>query len=58
MKKFIDRKDRKQLDPVLMSMQQASISKTLALTSDAIKNGTIEVIRVPESVKRKLKQAA
>ena len=48
----------KQYDPVALVMKQASIIKTLALTSAAIKNGTITVIRVPDSAKRKLKQSA
>lgn len=54
----MDTKDRKRHDPVAMVMKQASVIKTLALTSAAIKNGTIKVIRVPGSAKRKLKQEA
>ena len=54
----MDTKKRKQHDPVMMAMKQASVIKTLAMVSAAIRNGTIEVIHVPESEKRKLKQSA
>lgn len=54
----MDIKDRKRLDPVALVLKQASVIKTMALASAAFKNGTMKVIHVPESSKRKLKQAA
>jgi len=54
----MDTKDRKQHEAAAIALKQASIIKTLAVASVAIKNGTMRVIAVPESAKRKLKQAA
>jgi hypothetical protein len=54
----VNTKDRKRHEAAAMALKQASVIKTMTLMSVALKNGTMKVISVPESAKRKLKQAA
>lgn len=54
----MDTKDRKRHEAAATALKQASVIKTMTLVSVALKKGTMKVISVPESAKRKLKQAA
>ena len=50
--------DIDQHEAAATALKQASVIKTMTLMSFALKKGTMKVISVPESAKRKLKQAA
>ena len=49
-------KDKHQYDPVAVALKQASTIKALASLSAAFKNGTVTVLKTPDSIKQRVRQ--
>ncbi len=47
-------REKKRYDPVAVALKQASAIKALVSLSEAFKNGTVTVLKTPESIKQRV----